>query len=89
MKGLLAGAILLPAIVLITLSQRPGGFRNALRNVVRRLKLFLVLAGVYLLTTPLLRLLLKDTAADLATAAVAAVLAVVFLIQAQDRQLPG
>ncbi len=90
MRGILVGLVLLPAIVLTTLSFRPGGLRNALRNVVRRLKLALVLAGIYLLGSSALKLALAERpVADYAIAGLALVLALVFIFQSRDRQLPG
>lgn len=84
------GAVVLPAIILITLSTRRGGLRNALRNIVRRLKLFLILAGVYLLGSGVIKVALDGRElGDYAVTGLAAVLALVFILQAPDRQLPG
>ena len=89
-KGLLLGLLLLPALVLSVLSSRPGGLRNALRNVIRRLKLFLGLAAVYLVVSAVLKLTITNAdLADVAMAVLALGLGVVFILRGQDQQLPG
>ena len=89
-KGLLLGLLLLPALVLSVLSSRPGGLRNALRNVIRRLKLFLALAAVYLVVSAVLKLTITNAdLADVAMAVLALGLGVVFILRGQDQQLPG
>lgn len=88
MRGFLLGLILVPVFIITLLSLRPGGLRNQLRNVARRLKLALILGGVYILVSAALRLLLSGKpAADYLTVAVALVLTVVFVFLGQDRQL--
>jgi hypothetical protein len=88
LRGFLLGVILIPIFVISLLSIRPGGLRNQLRNVARRLKLALILGGIYVLISAALRLLVPDkTLADLVTVAVALVLTVVFVFLSQDRQL--
>ena len=88
MRGFLVGLILIPVLVISLLSIRPGGLRNQLRNVARRLKLALIMGGIYLLVSAALRLLLPGKAvADYVTVAVALVLTVVFVYLGQERQL--
>ena len=88
MRGFLLGLVLVPILVIGVLSLRPGGLRNQLRNVGRRLRLALILGGVYVVSSAVLRLLLQGRpAADFATVAVALVLTVVFIYLGQDRQL--
>jgi hypothetical protein len=87
-RGFLVGLLLLPAIVLAVLSLRPGGLRAQLRNVARRLRLALILAGVYLVVSTALRLAVPPSpAAEFATAGIAVVLAAIFIVLGQDRQL--
>ena len=88
MRGFFLGVVLIFVLVVSTLSIRPGGLRNQLRNVARRLRLALVLGGIYLLASGVLRLALPgSTAGDAAQVAIAAVLAITFLLLAQERQL--
>jgi UDP-N-acetylmuramyl pentapeptide phosphotransferase/UDP-N-acetylglucosamine-1-phosphate transferase len=88
LRGFLIGLILVPVLVITLLSIRPGGLRNQLRNVARRLKLALILGGIYILISAALRLLLPGkAAADYITVAVALVLTVIFIFLGQDRQL--
>ena len=87
MKGFFVGLILLALVVISVLSIRPGGLRSQLRNVARRLRLALILSGIYLVASTILRLAFPDsTASQGAMIAIAAALAVTFLILGQDRQ---
>jgi hypothetical protein len=86
-RGFLIGLILIPGLVIGVLSLRPGSLRNQFRNMARRLKLALILGGVYLLISAAIRLLAPNSpAADYAIVAVALVLALVFVFLSQDRQ---
>ena len=88
MRGLVIGLILMLVVVVSMLSLRPGGLRNQLRNVVRRLKLALILIGIYLVVSSVLRLAFPDsTPAEYAMAGIAAVLGITFVVLGQDRQL--
>lgn len=88
MRGFLVGLVLIPVVIVGVLSIRPGGLRNQLRNVVRRLKLAIILGGVYLLASTSLRLYFRaGLTAEIATAVVAVVLAVIFLVRAQESAL--
>jgi 4-amino-4-deoxy-L-arabinose transferase-like glycosyltransferase len=90
MRGFVIGLFLLLFVVISVLSLRPGGLRNQLRNVARRFKIALLLAGVFLVASALFRLLVPDqNASTLATAGVGLVLALVFVLLAQERQLPS
>jgi hypothetical protein len=88
-RGFVLGLILILVIVLSVLSIRPGGLRSQLRHVARRLRLALILIGVYLVCSTVLRLALPpdSTAAEVAMGSLAIGLAVVFLVLGQDRQL--
>ena len=85
MRGLVLGLFLLPALVIAILSIRPGGLRLQLRNMRRRLKLALALAGVYLAASTLARLFFAERpAAEWGLVGLAAVLGVIFVVLAQD-----
>ena len=85
MRGVLVGLFLLPALVIAILSIRPGGLRQQLRHVRRRLKLALGLGGVYLVASTLTRLFFPDRqAAELGLIGLAVVLGVIFLVLGQD-----
>jgi hypothetical protein len=87
-KGFLFGLVLIPLLVISVLSIRPGGLRNQLRNAARRLRLALILLGVYLAVSTVLRLAFPDNMrAEVAMGVIAAALAVIFLVLGQDRQL--
>ncbi len=87
MKGFFVGLVLLALVVISVLSIRPGGLRTQLRNVARRLRLALILTGIYLVASTILRLAFPDnTASQGAMIAIAAGLAITFLILGQDRQ---
>ena len=87
MRGFLIGLILIPGIVVGILSLRPGGLRQQLRNMARRLKLALVLVGVYLVASGVIRVAFPgNSTAEFATAGLAIALAAVFVFVGQDRQ---
>jgi hypothetical protein len=88
MRGFVIGLILLFLVVFSVLSLRPGGLRNQLRNVARRLKIALILAGAYLIASAVLRLAVQDSnASTVGTIGVALVLGLVFVFLAQEREL--
>lgn len=74
-----------PLLAIGVLSIRPGGLRQQLRNVRRRFRIFMILAGVYLAVDFVTRIALGDstTADDVLLGLLAAEL-VVFVILAQD-----
>jgi uncharacterized membrane protein len=87
-RGFLIGFSLLFFVMVSVLSLRPGGFRNQLRNMARRLKLALLLAGIYLVGSTVLRLAFPNSgAAEVVMVALGAALCVTFLLLSQDRQL--
>jgi hypothetical protein len=86
MRGFILGLILVPLLVISTLSMRPGGLRQQLKNVARRFRLALVLGGIYFVGAALLRLALGSWPyADYGIAGFALLLGIVFLILGQDR----
>ena len=72
-------------LTLTLLSMRPGGFRRQLRLAGRRLRIALVLGGLYIVASLVIRLFFSEgPVADYGPPAVAVALAVVFFIAAQD-----
>jgi hypothetical protein len=87
-RGFLAGIFLLVFVVVSVLSLRPGGLRNQLRNVARRFKLAMILAGIYLVCSSALRLLFPASGiAEIGMVALAGVLCITFLVLSPDRPL--
>ena len=77
--------MLLAATSMIVLSIRPGGLRRQLRLAARRFRLVLVLAGVYLAASTLIRIFVPEgPVADYGPIVLAVILAAVFLLLAQD-----
>lgn len=89
MRGFLVGLVLIPVLVVGVLSIRPGGLRRQLRHAARRLRIALILGGVYLLGSALLRLLFRGPVGDYGPAGLAVLLALVFVVLAQDPDLPA
>ncbi|HKW60498.1 MAG TPA: hypothetical protein VJR46_12170 [Candidatus Dormibacteraeota bacterium] len=84
-RGFFIGLMLVVGLTLTILSLRPGGVRRQLRMAARRLRIVLVLGGVYLGVSLVIRLLFPDgPVADYGPPIVALVLVVVFVIVAQD-----
>lgn len=90
MKALLLGVVVAPAAIILILSIRPGGLRQQLRMAGRRLRLALVLAGVYLALALGLRIVFSQSAVETwGTLGVALVLALVFIVLAADPPVGG
>lgn len=67
------------------LSLRPGGIRRQLRFAAKRLRLAIVLGGIYLVATTLVRIFLPDgPVADWGPPALAVVLVIVFVVVGQN-----
>jgi uncharacterized membrane protein len=87
-RGFFIGVFLMFVLLVSVLSARPGGFRYQLRNAARRFKLAMILAGVYLAASTVLRLALPNSgAAEIGLVALGAVLCITFLLMAGDRPL--
>ena len=85
MRGFIIGLVLVVGLAVTVMSLRPGGIRQQLRLAARRLRIFLVLGGVYLGSSLVIRLFFPEgPVADYGPPAIAIVLAIVFLIAAQD-----
>ncbi len=89
MRGIVFGLVLMVALSVIVLSIRPGGLRRQLRLAARRLRLVLVLGGLYLILSTVIRVFFPDGwVADYAPPVMALVLAGAFLVLAQDPAMP-
>ena len=85
MRGFILGLFVFVGVAITVLSFRPGGLRLQLRYAARRLRIVLVLGGLYVLGSSILRLAFPQGAvAEFAPAALAVVLLVVFLFVARD-----
>ena len=85
MRGFVFGLVLLLGFTLTILSLRPGGIRRQLRFVARRFRIMLVLGGVFLAGSSIIRLTFPEGAmADFGPPALAIVLGGVFLVLGQD-----
>ena len=85
MRGFVLGLFLFVGIATTILSFRPGGLRLQLRYAARRLRIVLVLGGVYVLGSSIVRLVMPDSPlAEYAPAGLAIVLLIVFLFVARD-----
>jgi hypothetical protein len=88
MRGFVIGLIMFSFVVISVLSLRPGGLRNQFRNVARRFKIALVLGGLYVVASGVLRVTVQDpNASTLATVGIALVLGLLFVFLSQERQL--
>jgi hypothetical protein len=77
------------AVSVIVLSIRPGGLRRQLRLAARRLRLVLILGGIYVVAVTVIRIVSPEgRVADYGPPAIAIVLAAAFLVLAQDPGLP-
>jgi hypothetical protein len=77
------------ALSLIVLSIRPGGLRRQLRLAARRFRLVLLLGGIYVIISTVIRIFFEGGwVADYGPAAIALVLGAVFLVMAQDPAMP-
>lgn len=75
-------------LVVSVLSIRPGGLRYQFRNAVRRFKLALTLAGIYLVASAALRLAFPNgSLAEFGMVALGGGLCIAFLVMAQDPPL--
>ena len=89
MRAFVLGLLVLTALSVTVLSIRPGGLRRQLRMAGRRLRLVLLLGGVYIIASTVIRVFFPTgLVADYGPAGVAVVLSAVFLILAQDPVLP-
>ena len=85
MRGLVLGIFVFVGLAITVLSFRPGGLRLQLRYAARRLRIVLILGGVYVLGSSIVRLVMPDgPIAEYAPAGLAIVLLIVFLFVGRD-----
>jgi len=85
MRGFVIGLVLILGLTASVLSIRPGGLRRQLRFVARRLRLGLLLGGVYLLGSAIVRLAFtQGPISDFGLPVLALVLVAVFMVLGQD-----
>jgi len=85
-RGFVLGLFVFVGVAVTVLSFRPGGLRQQLRYAARRLRIVLVLGGVYVLGSSIVRLVMppESPIAEYAPAGLAVVLLIVFLFVARD-----
>jgi hypothetical protein len=85
MRGFFFGLILLLGLGVTVLSLRPGGIRRQLKFVARRFRIMLVLGGVFVAGSTIIRIAApQGFLADYGPPALAVVLAGVFMIVGRD-----
>lgn len=85
LRSFVFGLVLLVFLSVSLLSLRPGGLRRQLRFVARRLRIVLVLGGIYVFATAIARLVVqRGPVVDWGPPVLAVGLAVAFLLFAQD-----
>lgn len=85
MRSFVIGLVLLAFVSLTVLSLRPGGLRRQLSFAARRLRIILVLGGVYVVASTAVRLIFQQgPVLDYGLPVFAIVLAGVFLILGRD-----
>jgi hypothetical protein len=90
MRGFLFGLVLILGLVASVLSMRPGGLRRQLRQVARRFRLGLLLGGVYLVGSAVVRLAFaQGPVSDFGPPVLALVLVAVFMVLGQDPAAPA
>jgi len=89
-RAVFFGVILALALSLSILSLRPGGIRRQLRLVARRLRIVIVLLGLYAFGSLIIRLVFPaGPVADWGPPVMATVLLVVFVVVGQDPRESG
>ncbi len=85
MRGFVIGLILVLGLSLTILSLRPGGIKRQLRFAARRFRIVLILGGIYVIGSSIIRLAFpQGPIADYGTPALAIVVAAVFLVVGRD-----
>lgn len=91
MRSFVIGLTFLAFFAITVLSLRPGGLRRQLRFAARRLRIVIVLGGIYVAVSTIVRLVFQEGAVvDYGLPVLAIVLAVVFLFVGRDPEpTPG
>ena len=85
MRGFVFGLILIVGLTLTILSLRPGGIRRQLGFAARRFRIMLILGGIFVVGSSIIRLAFpQGVVADYGPSALAIVLAAVFLVAGRD-----
>jgi hypothetical protein len=85
MRGFAFGLVVLIGLSVTVLSLRPGGFRKQLRFVARRFRIMLVLGGVFVAGSTIIRIATpQGVIADYGPPALAIVLAGIFMVVGRD-----
>jgi hypothetical protein len=87
-RGVFIGLLLLGIVAFGVLSIRPGGLRNQFRNMARRLRLALIMGGIYMLVSGGFRIVLSDSPwGEWGPIGVAVVLSIAFVVMSAERPL--
>lgn len=90
MRGFVFGLILVFGLSLTVLSLRPGGIRRQLRFAARRFRIVLILGGIYVIGSTIIRIAFPEgPVADYGTPALAILVAAVFLVVGRDPVTAG
>ena len=85
MRGLLLGFALAVVLTVSVLSLRPGGLRRQLHLAARRLRIVLVLGGIFVVVSGAIRVVFPEGwVADFGPSLVAVLLAAVFWVVGRD-----
>ena len=85
MRGFALGLLVIVGVALTVLSIRPGGLRRQLRLAARRLRIVLVLGGIWILGSLIIRVAFPNgPVSDYGPAVIAIVLGAVFMFIGQD-----
>jgi hypothetical protein len=85
MRGFVIGLVLILGLIASVLSTRPGGLGRQLRFAARRFRLGLLLGGVYLVGSAIVRLAFtQGPISDFGPPVLALVLVAVFMVLGQD-----
>jgi hypothetical protein len=85
LRGFFFGLVVLVALGVTVLSFRPGGIRRQLRFVARRFRIMLVLGGVFVAGSTIIRIVApQGLIADYGPPALAILLAAVFFFVGRD-----
>ena len=85
MRSFALGLILLVGFSFTVLSLRPGGIRRQLRFAARRMRIVLVLAGIYVVASTVVRLVFQQgPVVDYGLPVLAVGLAVAFVVLGRD-----
>jgi hypothetical protein len=85
LRGFFFGLVVLVAAGVTVLSLRPGGIRRQLRFAARRFRIVLILGGIYVAGSTILRLAApQGVVSDYGPPALAIVLAAVFIVVGRD-----